>query len=55
MQKFSAYNQTPKITFRYTDKDNHTQLFTFGCDTIVNQFEKYFENKLEKQIQYERV
>ncbi len=55
MQKFSAYNQTPKITFRYTDKDNYTQLFTFGCDTIVNQFEKYFENKLEKQIQYERV
>ncbi len=54
-QQFSAYNQMPQTLLRYTESDNNTQLFMNGCDTISHQFEKYFENKLKKQVHYERV
>lgn len=55
LQQFSNFNQKSQIDLRYTEQDNETYLFNYGCDNISNLFETNFKNKFKKQINYERV
>jgi len=45
---FLGSNGKSKYCFEYTNKDNYSRLFDYGCDDIVRRFEKHYDDSINQ-------